>query len=591
MNPNPPCFSWDQINSELGSHITFASDIISQYEWSDEMRQELLSQLDEIRVKQQDQALNISVIGEFSSGKSTFINALLRMELLSAGVLQGTTVASTIIEYAEEYSFSIQYLSGTENTVRADSFQELKTRLSTIVAENEDARSYAGVRVRIPSPSLRDNGFRIIDTPGLDATTQWHETATKRTLREISDLSIILVDAVRPMPESLCDFISEHLSSTLEQCVFVVTRLDLIPPKERKMLLRYVAQTAQVRFKLASPLVLPYSSLEVLNHFLPGSYDVMKYIPEPEVSLASEERIIEHTDRQRALVQARKLFTLTDRIYQDISRQMEALTTGYQERLELLLRTKQADLTDFIKEQKALSKNTFDSLIREVYRRMIHTVNALPGQAINGIFASIDSQYSNAQVDAYVRMYFGQDCQYQANLMCQKIAALLQQNSAVTAIFNRILFEYRIAFQKKFRQLSCLPPKFGSVSVVLPPIQPIQPAAMSNVLFGPRSGNRKLDAKQNLYPYLTQYFNNLAITLKYQIDRFIFNTRNQLDVEIDRYLTAYQKTVDTWIQEEQFNRASLEEKVSKIQQDMMLIDRHRKQLCTIRELLQPREPN
>ncbi len=587
MNQNAPCFSWDQINSELGGHITFASDIISQYKWSDEMRQELQQQLNEIRVKQCDHALNISVIGEFSSGKSTFINALLRMELLEAGVLQGTTVASTIIEYAEEYSFSIRYLSGEENTVCAGSFQELKTRLSTIVAENEDARAYAAVVVRLPSPSLRDNSFRIIDTPGLDATVQWHETATRRTLQDFSDLSIILVDAVRPLPESLCDFITEHLETIVEQCVFVVTRLDLIPPRERKMLLRYVAQTAQVRFGLASPLVLPYSSVEVLNHFLPGSYDVTKYIPEPEVSLASEERIMEHTDRQRALVQARKLLALTDRIYHDISRQMEELTSNYQQRLSLLLRTKQADLTDFIAEQKVLSKNTFDTLIREAYRRMLGTVNALPGQAIGGIFASIDSQYSNAQVDAYVRLYLVQDCQYQANLMCQKIAGLLQHNSSVTAIFNRILFEYRTAFQQKFRQLSCLPPEPGHASVVLPPIAPIQPAALSGVLFGPKSGNPKLDAKQKLYPHLTRYFNNVAISLKYQIDRFIFNTRSRLDVEIDRYLTAYQKTVDTWILEEQRKRAGLEKTVSRIQQDMLLIDRHKQQLCTVRELLQP----
>lgn len=633
MSANSKCFSWEQISSELGDHIIFAEEVINRYEWSAEMRQELMAQLEQIRAKQQDQSLNISVIGEFSSGKSTFINALLRMELLSAGVLQGTTVASTVMEYGEEYGFTVKHLSGQETTVCAASFEELKARLSVIVAENEAAQAYAGVTVRVPSQSLRENNFRIIDTPGLDAMTQWHEEVTKRTLQEVSDLSIILVDAVRPLPDSLCEFIAEHLQPILEQCVFVVTKLDLIPPRERKMLLRYVTQTAQVRFQLDSPLVLPYASLEVLNHFYPGSYENMRYEQNPEVSLASEASIMEHTARQRALVQARRLFKLTDRIYQDISLQMQNLTVGYQERLDLLYRTRQADLSDFIAQQKHISKNNFDVFMKEVYTRLLTTINLLPRQALDGIYLSIDGQNSNDQLNAYVNRQLGADCQYQAGLMCNKIRGLLLDSGAVTAVFNRVLFGYRAAFRKQFRQLACLPPEPGHDAAVAPQMPAIQLISfqdasaytqqavsqksrrtwgstaagaaagsvipgvgtlvgaaigfVSGVMMSPKIEKVRADIKEQLTPHLTQYFNGVAIHLKNQIDLCIKKTRDQLDGEIDRYLTVYQNTVDGWILEEQNRRAALEARVAAIREDMALMDQRKEQLDAVRNLLQP----
>ena len=48
--------------------------------------QEMLSDLEKLKNRVQDDTFRIAVVGEFSSGKSTFINAILGKDLLSHAV-------------------------------------------------------------------------------------------------------------------------------------------------------------------------------------------------------------------------------------------------------------------------------------------------------------------------------------------------------------------------------------------------------------------------------------------------------------------------------------------------------------------------
>ena len=110
MSDNTVWFPWRDMAdlSGLGRHIRFAGELIEKYRWDAEIQQELSERLERIERKQQDQCLNLSVIGGFSSGKSTFINALLRLDLLSAGILQGTTVAATVLEYGRIHQVELK---------------------------------------------------------------------------------------------------------------------------------------------------------------------------------------------------------------------------------------------------------------------------------------------------------------------------------------------------------------------------------------------------------------------------------------------------------------------------------------------------
>ena len=70
-------------------------------------RQELSQQLQKIKNRRADPNLYLAVIGEFSSGKSTFINALLRNDLLKTSALVATAI-DTKISYGK--IFEVQAL-------------------------------------------------------------------------------------------------------------------------------------------------------------------------------------------------------------------------------------------------------------------------------------------------------------------------------------------------------------------------------------------------------------------------------------------------------------------------------------------------
>ena len=107
-------FSWENMNemADIDSHIKFASSLLGKYQWDTSVKHNLEKQLNAIQEKQNDHKLNISVIGEFSTGKSSFINALIGCELLAVNVIQGTTVAITIIEYDNEFAITSFDFSG-----------------------------------------------------------------------------------------------------------------------------------------------------------------------------------------------------------------------------------------------------------------------------------------------------------------------------------------------------------------------------------------------------------------------------------------------------------------------------------------------
>ena len=124
-------FSWRNISemADIDSHIVFATTLMGKYDWEEATKHRLEKQVSAIVDKQNDNLLNISVIGEFSTGKSSFINALVGYELLAVNVIQGTTVAITIIEYSEQFSITLTDFSGKSLKIIFKSIDSLRQQL------------------------------------------------------------------------------------------------------------------------------------------------------------------------------------------------------------------------------------------------------------------------------------------------------------------------------------------------------------------------------------------------------------------------------------------------------------------------------
>lgn len=156
------------------------------------------------------------VAGEFNSGKSSLLNALLGEELLREGVTP-TTDKIQLIAYGTE--------AGTK---------VLEPGL---------------VALYLPHPLLKN--VRLVDTPGTNAVLENHQVLTERFLPR-ADLILFTTSADRPFTASERDFI-ELIKDWGKKLVLVVNKLDLLAEDEAAEVLGFVRQQAARSLGLEPP--------------------------------------------------------------------------------------------------------------------------------------------------------------------------------------------------------------------------------------------------------------------------------------------------------------------------------------------------
>lgn len=265
--------------------------VACRYNTAEEIREEIDGQLERIRAGEDDDTLKMAVVGEFSAGKSSFINALMREEALESGAAQGTTRLPVIIRYGELNTLYLRDENGkmltNDLTRNGEPRQEIIRRLNSQSADGEKRQI-----LLYSNSDFFKKGICVVDTPGTNSLEEWHEMTAKRSVSELADGCIILTSASHPMPESLCGFIQNALPFSIQNCIFIVSKIDMLSPEEREKQLEYVKTRIQSRFGAENPLVLPYSSIHIMTG---GS--------EKEASLETEEKIREFLLNNRTVVQ------------------------------------------------------------------------------------------------------------------------------------------------------------------------------------------------------------------------------------------------------------------------------------------------
>ena len=330
--------------ADIDGHIRFIQALMGKYSFPSEQKAQLQTELKKIQDRQNEKALNMAVIGEFSSGKSSFINALLRENLLEADAIQGTTVASTLIGYSPERMFCTYGRGGKGKQTRSvENAAALAKLLAAYTSGNRKDENAQHLEVGYPSDFLQQ-GIRIIDTPGTNSLEQWHEDVTKEAIREQADACIILTSAEKPFPESFCRFLEDNLEDVLQTCVFVVTKIDLVPPKQQARQLEYIRKVLKEKLSVHDPLVLPYSALLVIN----GTGT--EYI---EGNRETEERILKFLQEQRIRIQLQRCMALSENAMGRLKESMEQVSSQQEQRHLQLMQAVTTDLQGFVMRKKS----------------------------------------------------------------------------------------------------------------------------------------------------------------------------------------------------------------------------------------------
>ncbi len=118
-----------------------------------------------------DTPLLVTVMGEFSSGKSSFVNAFIGAEVAPTGITP-TTATINVVRHGAERTGRIVHRDGHVTTPPWD---QLFAHLRALDADA--TRAIDHVEIRVPLPSLER--IHIVDTPGLNSILPEHEATAR----------------------------------------------------------------------------------------------------------------------------------------------------------------------------------------------------------------------------------------------------------------------------------------------------------------------------------------------------------------------------------------------------------------------------
>ncbi|MBD3319591.1 MAG: hypothetical protein GF350_00675 [Chitinivibrionales bacterium] len=195
--------------------------------------------IEELRERLAKGKLHFAVLGQFNRGKSTFINALLGMDVLPTSVLPLTNVP-TIIRYGPARSCRISFFNGKADCTAGasdDAVRELLIQYVTEEKNPENRHCVFSVYVECPGELLH-NGSELIDTPGFGSTFV-HNTRTTIDLLSECDAAFFLLSADLPITEVEIEFLRQ-MRKYVPRIFFVFNKIDLLNESEREKTTKFV---------------------------------------------------------------------------------------------------------------------------------------------------------------------------------------------------------------------------------------------------------------------------------------------------------------------------------------------------------------
>ena len=211
------------------------------------------NQLKETMKQLHKEKFMLSVVGEFSRGKSTFINALLGQQVLPTRT-KPTTAFINKIQYGADKRYSIVYRDKRilPKQLTEEQFSTLYAPTEPDEDDREEVRDYRETmkqfdeikwaEIYFPNAYCKE-GIEIYDTPGVNDPNPNREEITFTFIPK-SDAVIMLLSATTPLAQSEMDFLKNRIyGSDISKVFFVVNFKDRLKSEsdEQKMV-EYIRQ-------------------------------------------------------------------------------------------------------------------------------------------------------------------------------------------------------------------------------------------------------------------------------------------------------------------------------------------------------------
>lgn len=305
-----------------------------------------------------DRPLLIAVMGEFSTGKSTFVNALCGETVVPMGVLP-TTATINLLKYGERRAARVLWADDREELL---AWEELESFLGGL----EPARARAVRLVEILYPSEELLRVNVVDTPGLNSLHEEHELTAREYMAQ-ADAVVWLFSAHqagKQTEEQALELLAQHRLKT----VGVLNKIDRLSAAE------LVEVEAHLTRSFADLLeaVVPVSALGALEAQRSGDAAALAASRFPELRRFLEERLFARSRDIKREAAGRRLLQLLGQaeravlaVAEELDRAAAAIDEAGRELAARLPPSRRGGPASLVEDERA----ALEAGLREVYRR------------------------------------------------------------------------------------------------------------------------------------------------------------------------------------------------------------------------------
>lgn len=245
-----------------------------------------------------DRPLLITVMGEFNSGKSTFVNALIGEKVAPMGVTP-TTATINILKYGERRGARVVWRDDREDRLEWEAVGPFLRGL-----DRERARQVRIVEILFPSEELLR--VNVVDTPGLNSMIDEHEQTAREYMSQ-ADAVIWLFSAGqagKQTEQQALEILRQHRLKT----VGVLNKIDALSPEDLERVHAYLQQ----EFAELVDAVIPVAARDALEAMVSGGELGPSRFPELRVHL--EEQLFARSRRIKREVCQRRLDEVLEQV-------------------------------------------------------------------------------------------------------------------------------------------------------------------------------------------------------------------------------------------------------------------------------------
>ena len=203
-----------------------------------------LEQILDKQIRRAKYPMEVAITGQFSAGKSTFLNALLSKNILPTGITPVTSKVN-FINYGDEYKLKITYYSGAQEYAPIEAIADFTDQRKDEMNDIKYLTLYA------PMEMLKEISF--VDTPGLNSQSQSDTDTTRKVLRDVGGIIwLTLIDNAGKQSEA--QVLEEYMEHFQDKTLCVLNQKDKFTPEQIEATTKYVSEKFSKYFAQVTPI-------------------------------------------------------------------------------------------------------------------------------------------------------------------------------------------------------------------------------------------------------------------------------------------------------------------------------------------------